>query len=60
MDSIVYLIDDDDSVREALSSIIAEYGLNVRAFASGLEFFEAYEPTVVSEVIVVDMNYSPD
>lgn len=35
---IIYIVDDDTAVREALSSLIRSVGLNVRTFASGAEF----------------------
>lgn len=35
--AIVYLVDDEDAVRDALSFLLRSRGLSVRAFASGLE-----------------------
>lgn len=35
---IVYVVDDDESVREALSSLIRAEGMRVEVFASPLEF----------------------
>lgn len=37
-DALVYVVDDDLSVREALSSLIRSVGLRVQTFASPLEF----------------------
>jgi len=38
---MVYLIDDDDSVRRALQRLLRSAGLDVRAFASAEEFLES-------------------
>ena len=39
--AIVYVIDDDQSIREALRSLLSTVGLEVHAFASTREFLEA-------------------
>lgn len=39
--AIVYVIDDDQSIREALRSLLSTVGLEVYAFASTREFLEA-------------------
>jgi FixJ family two-component response regulator len=41
---IVFVVDDDYRVREALSSLIASVGLQVAAFGSATEFLEADKP----------------
>ena len=41
---IVFVVDDDYSVREALSSLIASVGLQVVAFGSAAEFLESEKP----------------
>ncbi len=41
---IVFVVDDDYRVREALSSLIASVGLRVAAFGSAAEFLEADKP----------------
>lgn len=56
MNGKVFLIDDDDSVRDALSSIIAEHGLGIQAFASGVPFLESFKSSTDPEVIVLDMK----
>jgi len=56
MNAKVFLIDDDDSVRDALAAIIAEHGLSVQAFSSGVQFLESFKPSTKSEVIVLDMK----
>jgi FixJ family two-component response regulator len=38
---LVYLIDDDESVRRALQRLLRSAGLDVRAFASAEEFLES-------------------
>jgi FixJ family two-component response regulator len=43
-DSIVFVVDDDSSVREALSDLIASVGLFVEAFKSAREFLEYKRP----------------
>jgi FixJ family two-component response regulator len=56
MNGKVFLIDDDDSVRDALASIIAEHGLKIEAFSDGNQFLESFKPSTKSEVIVLDMK----
>jgi FixJ family two-component response regulator len=41
---IVFVVDDDHRVREALSSLIASVGLQVVAFGSAAEFLESEKP----------------
>jgi FixJ family two-component response regulator len=41
---VVYLVDDDEAVRDALGLLFKSVGLDYRLFASALEFLEAYEP----------------
>jgi FixJ family two-component response regulator len=43
-DPIVFVVDDDYRVREALSSLLASVGLRVVAFASAAEFLESEKP----------------
>jgi FixJ family two-component response regulator len=38
IDSIVYVIDDDPSIREAITSLIRSVGMSVQAFGSAKEF----------------------
>lgn len=56
MNGKVFLIDDDDSVREALASIIAEHGLGIQAFSSATQFLESFKSSAKSEVVVLDMK----
>ena len=43
-DPIVFVVDDDPSMREALADLIASVGLSVGAFKSALEFLEHTRP----------------
>jgi len=51
-DSIVYVIDDDESLREALRSLIRSVGLRVETFASAQEFLRADRPDVPACLIL--------
>ena len=41
---VVFVVDDDDSVREALSSLVRSVGLRVKAFASAHDFLRHERP----------------
>jgi two-component system response regulator FixJ len=41
---LVYLVDDDEAVRDSLGLLLKSVGLDCRLFASALEFLEAYDP----------------
>ena len=56
MQGNIFLIDDDESVRDALTAIIEEHGLSVKAFSNGIEFLEEFKPSATPEVIVLDMK----
>jgi FixJ family two-component response regulator len=43
-DAIVFVVDDDRRVREALSSLLSSVGLQVIAFGSASEFLQAEKP----------------
>jgi len=49
---IVYVIDDDASIRETLSSLIRSVGLRVQLFGSGKEFLESSRPDTESCLIL--------
>jgi FixJ family two-component response regulator len=53
-DPIVYVVDDDLSMREALSSLIRSIGLRVETFASSEEFFAHARPDA-SSCLVLDV-----
>lgn len=42
--AIVYVVDDDDAVRDSLYELFCSAGLAVLAFSSGQEFLDGYEP----------------
>ena len=42
--SVIFVLDDDPSVREALSSLLRSVGLQVSLFASAAEFLQAKKP----------------
>jgi FixJ family two-component response regulator len=52
---IVFVVDDDCRVREALSSLIASVGLRVTAFGSAAEFLEAEKPDAPA-CLVLDLQ----
>lgn len=52
VDAIVYVIDDDESMREALKSLIRSVGLTVQTFASAHEFLESRRPDVPACLIL--------
>ncbi|MFZ2060223.1 MAG: response regulator transcription factor [Candidatus Binatus sp.] len=45
-ESIVYVVDDDESVREAIENLIRSVGLHVEAFASAQDFLRSKRPDV--------------
>jgi FixJ family two-component response regulator len=54
-ESIVYVIDDDRSVREAIESLIRSVGTTVKTFASAQEFKATARPNVPS-CLVLDVR----
>jgi FixJ family two-component response regulator len=54
-DPIVFVVDDDHRVREALSSLIASVGLRVTAYGSATEFLEAEKPDAPA-CLVLDLQ----
>ena len=51
----VYIVDDDISVRRALSVMLATYGFTVNTFASADQFFRAV-PNSVSGCLILDIH----
>ena len=51
----VMLVDDDDSVRDALKWLIESVDLHVDAYASATEFLESFDPTA-SGCLVLDVR----
>ncbi len=41
----VFVVDDDEAVRESLKALIETEGLSVETYASGREFLDAYDPS---------------
>ena len=52
VDAMVFVIDDDESMREALNSLIRSVGLGVKTFASAHEFLESRRPDVPACLIL--------
>ena len=52
MTDMVFVIDDDESIREALNSLIRSVGLNVATFASAQEFLQSPRPDVPACLIL--------
>src|SRR6267143_6847280 len=52
---LIYVVDDDESVREALSSLIRSVGLRVEAFASAQEFL-AHPQADAPSCLVLDVQ----
>jgi FixJ family two-component response regulator len=42
--ALVYLVDDDEAIRDSLGLLFRSVGLNCEVYASALEFLEAYDP----------------
>jgi FixJ family two-component response regulator len=53
--AIVFVVDDDQSVREALDSLFRSTGLKVQAFASAQEFLQSEKPERAS-CLVLDVR----
>lgn len=51
-DAIVFVIDDDESMREAIRSLIRSVGVNVETFASADEFLRTKRPDVPACLIL--------
>lgn len=53
--STIYVVDDDDAVRDSLRFLLETNGYNVQTFASGEEFLEKYDPTLIS-ILITDVR----
>ena len=53
--SVVFVVDDDVRVREALSDLLASAGLDVAVFASATEFLDADKPDAAA-CLVLDLE----
>ena len=56
---IVFIVDDDFRVREALSSLISSAGIRVAAFGSAAEFLESEKPDAPA-CLVLDLQLPDD
>jgi FixJ family two-component response regulator len=54
-DALVFVVDDDASIREALSSLIRSAGLRVATFSSAKEFLQSDKPNVPA-CLVLDVR----
>ena len=55
MKPVIYVVDDDESVRKAMKRLIRSTGMEVQAFASALEFLD-FEHRKENACIVVDIK----
>ncbi len=53
--STIYIVDDDDAVRDSLRFLLETNGYQVQTFASGEEFLEKYDPKIVS-ILITDVR----
>lgn len=53
--STIYVVDDDDAVRDSLRFLLETNGYKVQTFASGDEFLEKYDPTLIS-ILITDVR----
>lgn len=53
---IVFVVDDDPSIRESLSLLLSSAGYGVKAFASARDFLEAERGTPVPACLVLDVK----
>jgi FixJ family two-component response regulator len=58
-DGLVFVVDDDASLRESLKDLIGSVGLRVKAFASAQEFIRSDRPDVPS-CLVLDVRLKGD
>ena len=47
---VVFVVDDDHNIREAISWLLESVRLNVESFASATAFLQAYSSTIVPVV----------
>src|ERR1043165_203871 len=52
VDNLVFVVDDDPSMRNALNNLLRSVGLETQLFASANEFFQAARPDVASCLIL--------
>ena len=54
-ETAVYLVDDDDAVRDSLKTLLESYGLEVRDFSSGREFL-ANAAVAEAACLILDLH----
>ena len=54
-DHSVFVIDDDEAVRESILCLLRSHGLRTRAFASGVQFFDNL-PDLTSACVITDVR----
>jgi len=54
-DAIVFVVDDDSRIREALTSLISSFGLQVQTFPSARSFLDAEKPDAAA-CLVLDLE----
>ena len=52
---IVYIVDDDESVRDSLQTFLRSYGFDAQPFASAQAFLSGYDPTH-SGCVILDVS----
>lgn len=52
---LVYIVDDDEAIRDSLSMLMSSVGLASRTFESAVEFLESYDPAAHS-CLVADIR----
>ena len=52
---IVYVVDDDDAVRDATQLLLETYGFDVRAFPSAASFLSSFSPATAA-CILLDLH----
>lgn len=55
IESTIYIVDDDDAVRDSLQALLGSVGLRSEAYASGNLFIEAHPPPE-SGAVLLDLN----
>lgn len=53
--SIIYIVDDDEAVRDSLRWLLEANGYQVQAFSGGEQFLDAYDPEQVG-VLIADVR----
>ncbi len=56
----IFVVDDDDAVRDSLKALLETEGLSVETYVSGQEFLDAYDPSrrgcLLLDVRMADMT----